>query len=350
MTKFTGYIGTYTKKTSKGIYSFTLDTEKKRITDVELVAELENPTYVAISKDNKHLYSVGKEGELGGLYAYSVNSSTGKLQLLNKQLTSGASPCHVSVDVEKNLVLSGNYHKGTAESYPLDPEKSILLDVASIIEHSGSGPIKDRQEKPHMHYVGFTPASSYAVSVDLGTDQIDTYQLLEGKLVEVNSLTVKPGSGPRHIAFHPNGLFAYVMTELSSEVIVLAFDSSNGSFLEKQYISTIPIDFTENNQGSAIHLSSDGQFVYVANRGHNSIAIYSVNQDTGKLTFIERTSTEGNWPRDFILDPTETFLIASNEQSDTLTLFERDKATGKLTLVQSEIHAPEPVCVKFLHV
>ncbi|MFT8320561.1 MAG: lactonase family protein [Bacillus sp. (in: firmicutes)] len=346
--KFIGYIGTYTKTKSKGIYSFVLDTEKKKITNIELVAEIDNPTYLTVSKDNKHLYAVGKKGSLGGVSAYTIDSASGKLELLNSQYTEGASPCHVSVDDGKIMVLSGNYHKGTADAYPLDKNGSIQ-PVSSIIENSGFGPNKERQEKPHMHFVGYTPDEKYVVSVDLGIDRLDTYKLSEGVLKEVNSLSVKPGSGPRHIAFHPNGKFAYVMTELSSEVIALSYDAETGSFEQLQYISTIPIDFTENNQGSAIHVSSDGKFVYAANRGHHTISIFSVNPDTGQLVFVDHTSTEGVWPRDFILDPTEQFLIASNEQSDTLTLFQRDPGTGKLTLLQSEIEAPEPVCVKFLH-
>jgi 6-phosphogluconolactonase len=151
------------------------------------------------------------------------------------------------------------------------------------------------------------------------------------------------------MTFHPNGKIAYLMTELSNEVVVLAYSQEDGSFKELQYISTIPDDFTENNQGSAIHISSDGRFVYAANRGHDSIAVFSTNSDSGELTFVERTSTEGNWPRDFALDPTEKFLIASNQESSSLVLFERNQETGKLTLLQSDITVPDPVCVKFLN-
>ena len=140
------------------------------------------------------------------------------------------------------------------------------------------------------------------------------------------------------------------MTELSSDVIVLTYNPSGGIFTEVQYISTLPEAFDENNQGSAIHISSDGQFVYAGNRGHNSIAVFSVDQNSGELTFVEHTSTEGNWPRDFVLDPTEKFLVATNEKSHNLVLFSRDEFTGKLTLLQSDVVVPEPVCVKFLNI
>ena len=167
---------------------------------------------------------------------------------------------------------------------------------------------------------------------------------------EAHTLLVKSGSGPRHITFHPNGKYAYVMTELSNEVITLSYNSDTGVFTELQYSPTIPEDFTENSQGSAIHISSDGRFVYAGNRGHDSIAVYSVNKENGELSFIEFTSTEGNWPRDFALDPTEKFIVASNQESSNLVLFARDTESGKLSLLDSQVSVPDPVCVKFLNV
>ncbi|MFC7394174.1 lactonase family protein [Scopulibacillus cellulosilyticus] len=347
--KLIGYVGTYTKGDSEGIYSFVLDTESAKLGEVKAVAELDNPTYVTVSQDNQYLYSVIKDGEKGGAAAYAIRGENGELELLNKQLSEGASPCHVSVDSNNHYVVTANYHKGTVEAYATKEDGS-LNPVSSTVQHHGSGPNKERQEKPHVHYAGFTPDEKYVAVVDLGIDKLMTYSVNNGELAEVSSLSVKPGSGPRHLAFHPNGKYAYLMTEISSEVIVLSYKSEDGSFTELQTIPTIPEDFHENNQGSAIHISSDGRFVYAANRGHDSIALFSVNQDSGKLTFVGRTSTEGNWPRDFVLDPTEKFLVASNQNSSNLVLFQRDEATGKLTLVQSDVAVPDPVCVKFLHV
>ncbi|MGV3467400.1 MAG: lactonase family protein [Heyndrickxia sp.] len=345
--KFTGFIGTYTKGDSKGIYSFSLDTENKRISDVRVVAELSNPTYVDVSKDNQFLYSVVKEGDQGGIAAYSILDPTGTLKEKNIQLLNGSSPCHVSVDSNNHYVLSANYHLGTVAAYHTNGDGSIQ-PAYSIIEHAGSGP-SERQEKPHTHYSGFTPDEKYAVVVDLGIDKVITYKIEDNALTEVSSLSVKPGSGPRHLEFHPNGKFAYLMTELSSEVIALEYHAEDGSFTELQAISAIPEDFTENSQGSAIHVSADGKFVYAANRGHDSIAVFGIDQGTGKLEFIEHTSTEGSWPRDFMLDPTEKFLVASNQESGNLVLYSRHEETGKLTLLQSDIAVPYPVCVKFLH-
>ncbi|MEK5038323.1 lactonase family protein [Sporosarcina sp. FSL K6-3457] len=347
MSKVIGYVGTYTKKDSKGVYQFTLDTEKKEISNVKLAAELSNPTYITVSDDNKNLYAVSKDGENGGVTAFSINSETGELTKLNSQTSAGAPPCHVSVNQSNNNVLTANYHTTKISSY-LTNEDGSLNPATSVIEHEGSGP-HDRQEKPHMHFAGFTPDEKYAIAIDLGSDCVITYNINEGQLKIAQVYKTRPGSGPRHITFHPNKKFAYIMTELSSEVVALHYDEKDGSFSKQQSISTIPEDFEETNDGSAIHITSDGQYVYAGNRGHNSISLFKVDQDTGELTFKERTSTEGNWPRDFVLDPSEEFLVATNERSNTMTLFSRDKSTGKLAFVQSGVKVPEPVCVKFLN-
>ncbi|MEC1373280.1 lactonase family protein [Heyndrickxia oleronia] len=346
MANFTGFIGTYTKGESEGIYTFSLDTEEARIQGVKLAASLDNPTYVTVSQDKQYLYSVVKEGEQGGAASFSIKNN-GELEELNRELSPGASPCHISVDSKNKTVVTANYHRGTVEAY-LTTSNGSLEPVSSIIQHEGSGPDKERQEKPHVHYAGFTPDEKYVAVVDLGIDQLITYEVVNGQLKLANKLSLKPGCGPRHLTFHPNGDYAYLMTEMSSEVVALQYNNMDGSFQIIQYISTLPSDFTENSQGSAIHISSDGHFVYAANRGHDSIAVYGVNQETGELTFIEHTLTEGNWPRDFVLDPTENYLIASNQNSSNLVLFKRDSATGKLTLLQSDIKVPDPVCVKFL--
>ncbi|WP_373894781.1 lactonase family protein [Virgibacillus natechei] len=345
--RFIGYVGTYTKGNSEGIYTFTFDPEKPEIGEVKAVANLENPTYLTISTGNKYLYSAIKRKEMGGVAGYSINSKTGELETLNNQVVEGAPPCHVSVDSKNRYLVTGNYHKGTVEAYRINNENGTVSPAFSTIKHEGSGP-HERQEKPHIHYTGFTPDEEYVVVIDLGSDNLITYEINNDTLTEVNRLSVKPGSGPRHLEFHPNGKYAYMMTELSSEVIVLAYSSEDGSFKELQYISTIPEDFNDNNQGSAIHVSSDGHFVYAGNRGHDSLAIFNINPDSGELTFVEHTSTGGNWPRDFVLDPTEKFLIASNQNSSNLVLFSRDVATGKLELLQSDVTVPDPVCVKFL--
>jgi 6-phosphogluconolactonase len=348
MAKYIGYIGTYTKGDSEGIYTFELDTEKGRLSKPELAAKLDGPTYVNISKDNQVLYSVIKEGDRGGVAAFKVNAETGELSPLNKHIADKGSPCHVSVDSERKHVVSANYHSGTIAAYQLNEDGSLKSE-ASFVDHEGSGPNKERQEGPHAHYAGFTPDENYVVSIDLGIDKMILYQLNDGELSEIASHSFMPGAGPRHIEFHPKEKFAYVFTELSNEISVLEYNPEPLDFREIQVISTLPEDFTDNSQGSAIHVSKDGKFVYAANRGHDSIVVYKVNPYSGELSLVESISTEGHWPRDFAFDPTEKFLIASNQETGTLALFSRDSETGKLELLQKDVPAPYAVCVKFLH-
>lgn len=340
-----GFIGTYTKGNSKGIYSFQLDPNEKKIINVKVAAELENPTYLTITDDQQFLYSVVKDGESGGIAAFRILQGI-QLQELNRSLETGASPCHVYSGPNQSI-LTANYHKGTVTYYK-SQENGSITEPLSVGKHEGSGP-DPRQEKAHTHYSGFTPDNKYIVVSELGIDQIITYQIVNDQLVEIHRLATKAGSGPRHLTFHPKRHYAYVMTEFSSEVIVLKYNPEDGSFEQKQVISTLPESFHENNQGSAIHISSDGKFVYVANRGHDSIAVFEVNQETFELSMIEHFSSEGNWPRDFMLDPSEKFLVVANQNSSNLVLYSRDTTTGKLSLLQKDVAVPDPVCVKFLN-
>lgn len=345
--QFLGFIGTYTKKDSKGIYSFVLSTKAKRIDMVSLAAKVESPTYLAISRNNRNLYSVAKENYRGGVAAFTLHSASGQLTEINKELSSGSPPCHVSINKSGNQLFSANYHKGTATLYRVN-ENGSLNPPSFTAEHHGSGP-DARQEKAHTHFAGYDPKEKYICVVDLGSDYLFTYEISAGELKEKSRFKAAAGSGPRHLAFHPNGKYAYIITEFSSEVIALAYNQTSGSFTELQYISTIGPYARENNQGSAIHLSSDGRFLYAGNRGENTIAIFAIDSRSGKLELIDRTGTEGNWPRDFSLDPSEQFLIVANQESNNIVLFERNRKTGKLSLLQSDVTVSSPVCIKFLH-
>jgi len=342
--KYIGYAGTYTRKTSKGIYRFILDTEKQTLSTIEVAARIGSPTYLALSEDHRYLYSVAQDGDLGGVAAYEIHPDSGELRYLNRKLSEGAPPCHLHI--QENLLLTGNYHKGTVELHEFN-ENGGIQATSSVFQHKGSGP-HERQEKPHVHYTAHTPDGKYVIAADLGTDELITYRIKKNQLEKVTTLTEDPGSGPRHVSFHPDGNTAYLLTELSSEVIVLDYNTESGSFTPIQTIKAIPTDFTETNDASAIYVSSDGKFLYTGNRGHNSITVFSINEDSKQLTFIEHTPTGGEWPRDFTLDPSETFIVASNQHSGNLVLFSRDKETGKLTKLGSEVSVPEVVCVTFL--
>lgn len=343
--KLKAYVGTYTKGESKGIYSFTLDVSLGKIENMKLEAKLDNPTYLAITSDNKHLYSVLKVGATGGVAAFDIKA-TG-LQFINNQLAEGSSPCHVSLDKADKYLFSANYHKGEASTYPINADGRVA-EASALVVHEGSGPNKTRQEKPHAHYSALTPDEKYLCVIDLGIDKLLVYAVNNGNLDKHNELSLKSGCGPRHMAFHPNKKFAYLLTELSSEVVVLEYSEAEGSFNIIQYVSALPEDFKDESSGSAIHLSPDGNFVYAANRGHDSIVVFSVDNSSGKLTFIAHTSTEGSAPRDFTIAPGGNYLIAANQDSSNIVPFSIDKSTGKLTRISDIVTIPNPVCIKFL--
>ena len=303
---FIGYIGTYTKGTSKGIYSFQLNTQTKTISEPTLVTELTDPTYLAISNDQKYMYSIYKADGKGAIAGFSINPQNGELTLTGKSVSPNGSYCHLSINDDATALVAASYGDGLVESFPILADHSVG-PVASTVRHEGKGPNPDRQEKPHTHFAQFSPDQKYIAVVDLGIDQIITYRLEHHQLQHVHTLAVKPGSGPRHLVFHPNQRFAYVIAELQPEVIVLQYQKEEGSFEAIQTIRTVPDDFIENNQGSAIHISKDGRFVYAANRGHDSIAVFAVTQDTGKLGLVQIIGTEGHWPRDFSLIPLKNF-------------------------------------------
>jgi len=338
-----GFAGTYTREESDGIYQFELDTDRQILQKRKLVSEVGNPTYLTIADSGCYLYSVAQENDLGGVHAYEINHDNLVLKKVSSQLTEGKPPCHLSVN--ENELITSNYHKGTVEVYNVDDQGN--LNSLSSVTHEGNGP-HQRQEKSHAHYAGFSPDGKYIFACDLGADEVITYTLKNEGLLHVSTLKVKKGSGPRHMVFHPNGKYAFLITELSSEVILLTYDENTGIFTEKQYIKTIPNDFTDVNDASAIHISSDGRFVYTGNRGHNSIAVFQVDEKTMELSLIERVSSSGEWPRDFVLDPSESYIVVSNQHTGNVVLFARDKKTGKLTKTNSEISVPEVVCVKFM--
>lgn len=347
--KAAAYVGTYTTGYSKGIYRITIDKVSGKIDEIGVAAEISNPTYLCINKSNTHLYSVAKIGDDGGVAAFSLNNSNGELHPLNHMVSPGSPPCHVSLDCVGKYLFSANYHRGSADVYSIREDGSIKT-LSSKITHEGSGPIKERQEKPHAHYTGLTPDEKYLCVIDLGIDKLMVYRFTDGIISECCSLSFNPGSGPRHMAFHPRGRFVYLLTELSSELIVLEYDSSRGSFSVIQSISTLPEDYSGENLGSAVHISPDGKYVYASNRGDNSITVFSIDISSGRLEFVSRTPCGGSFPRDFAIEPSGRFLYVTNQNSSNIVSFVIDKSTGRITQSGSPVPVPNPVCIKFLNI
>lgn len=334
-------LGTYTRRMSDGIYSVDLNTETKKLENLTLVAEVGNPTYLDTNTDKTIIYSVINENDQGGLVTL-VKNADNQFERKATVLAEGAAPCYVALDEKNQLVYTANYHNGEVSVYKTDTDGN--LELTDTVAHEGKS-VHENQDAPHAHYSQLTPDEKYMVACDLGTDKVYTYEVSdEGKLKEVATFEAALGTGPRHLEFHPNFDIAYLFGELSSEILVLKYDTETGQFEMDQTISTIPNEHTEFNSGAAIRVSSDGNFVYASNRGHNSIVIFRTDE-FGHLTLVDYADTEGETPRDFNLDPSETFAIVGHQDSDNLTLFERDTDTGMLHLLQKDVEGPEVVCV-----
>lgn len=335
-------LGTYTRRESKGIYQTVLDTEKKALASTSLIINESSPTYLTLDK-KVELYTVTLVGEEGGVAAYK--SIDDQYDLLNKVTEIGAPPCYVSVDEKRQLIYSASYHEGIVYVFQILPNGQ-LKSTDRVVHKETTGPHKN-QDKPHVHYTNLTPDNRLVVC-DLGTDRVYTYDVdRTGKLIEVAQYLAEPGCGPRHIVFHPNQQIAYLIGELDSSISVLSYDKTNGEFQRLTKVSTIPENFDGFNSGAAIRISSDGQYVYASNRGHNTIAIFETSQEGKRLKRKQLISTEGDFPRDFNLDPSEKFIVAANQNSDNLTLYERDTQTGLLKMIQKDVYVPECVCVYF---
>ncbi len=352
---FRVYFGTYTGKDSRGIYVATFDAETGKLGEPELAAEMVNPSFVAIHPSKKYLYAVGEiadfEGKkTGGVGAFAINGATGKLTLLNQQSSEGTGPCHVVVDKAGKSVLVANYGGGSCASLPVDAEGK-LGKAASAIQHKGSSVDKARQEAPHAHSINLDPANKFAFCADLGLDKILIYKFDPAKSTltpnDPAAGVVSPGSGPRHFAFHPSGKFAYVCNEMLSTITAFAANPETGALTELHTLTTLPQP-TPGNSTAEIVVHPSGKFVYVSNRGHDSLAMYAIEQATGRLTSLGNAPTGGKTPRNFNIDPTGKWVLAANQSSSTVTVHAIDQSSGKLTPTGQTVTVGAPVCVRFV--
>lgn len=336
------YVGTYTDEESEGIYKYELN-ENGEIKLLNLVAKTENPSFLAMSKDKRHLLAVNEIAQ-GKVESYSIEGDS--LTLINSSDSEGASPCFIAIN-EEGFVLAANYSSGTVSLLHLDHDGKLSAPL-DVNQHSGQG-TSPRQEGPHAHSSYFGPNSNDVVSVDLGTNELLFFNLdhdsNELKPRVPYRLAMEPGAGPRHLTFHPNQKFLYVLNELNSTVSVIE-NTTDSIYKIKENYSTLSNEFKEMNSGADIHISSDGKFLYASNRGHNSIAIFAVESEGEELRLIDNISTEGEWPRNFSLSPDNRFLVVANQHSDNLVSFKRNDETGQLELIMS-VNAPSPVNVLF---
>ena len=355
------YIGTYTQRESfvdgkgEGIYVYHLDPTTGDLTHAATVGSVVNPSFLTVGPQGDCLFAVneitGDSGSHGTVSAFAIELETGDLAALNRQSTHGLAPCHVSVDGTGRYVLLANYESGSLCVLPIQ-DGGWLGEATDVVQLHGSGPNPQRQEGPHAHMILPGPGGRTIWAIDLGTDKIMRYHLDpdRGRLVPADPpwAQLAPGTGPRHLAFHPDGRFAYVISELQSAVTVLHYDQSHGRLEHTQTISTLPDDFGGQNLGAEIAVVPSGRFVYASNRGHDSIVIYGVDQATGELSLVSHEPSQGASPRFFTIDPTGELLLVANQDSDTVVTFRIDQLTGALTATGHVANVPTPVCLRLL--
>jgi len=349
------YFGTYTHKGSKGIYLSKLNLTTGALSKPVCAAETDNPTFLAIHPSGRFLYAAGGATRIDGkrtglLTAFSIDKAGGKLTQLNRRSSGGAGPCHVVVDAAGKFALTANYSGGSVASLPIGPDGK-LAEAVTVIKHSGSSVNKRRQTRAFAHSINLDAANRFAVAADLGADKLFVYKFdrTSGKLTPnaPPATTLPPGSGPRHFAFAPKGKFAYVINEMLSTVTAMSFDAEKGTLTKLQTISTLPADFKGPNTTAEVQIHPSGKFLYGSNRGHDSIAAFAVDVESGKLTLIGRQSCGGKWPRNFCIDPTGRFIVAANKNTDNVVVFRIDQSSGRIEPTGSEITVSAPVCVKF---
>lgn len=350
------YIGTYVNDSFNSNSIFYYDLNVKNLGEMRFISASKggpNPSYVIVDNKREYLYSVNEEIEEEGGFvsSYKISKVDGSLSLVSKQICSGY-PCHLSLDKEENHLLVASF-AGSISIFPIC--NGEIKEASKVIQHYGSSINKERQEKAHCHYITVDPTQQYVFVVDLGIDKILSYDLknlLSDKKEEVISkvaFSTKPGSGPRHMLFNScsDNKFAYLLNELDSTVTALSYNSLTGTFVEVQTISTLPNDYDncKLNFCSAIRISNDGKFLYASNRGHNSIVVYKIDIDSGKLTNIQYEFTNGEYPRDFNIDPSGSVMIVANHHSDNVLTFTIDKTNGMLKQTDYKIEIPKPVCI-----
>ncbi len=346
------YVGTSSGAADEGIYALRFDPATGALHLLGKVAEVMNPSFLARSPDARTLYAVSESSGMGSVVAFRIDSATGALEELNRQATGGAGPAHVSTNGTGDWVLVANYGGGSVALLPVE-EDGRLGEATDVVQHTGSGPDAERQEGPHAHFIHTGPDGRYAYAADLGIDRVRIYPLdaERGSLSaeSVQEVTTAPGAGPRHLDFHPSGRYAYLVGELLGTVTAYALDATTGALTEMQTLSTLPEAFDGYNKSADIHVHPSGRWLYVSNRGDlDSIAIFSIDQATGRLTLAGHQQEGIRWPRHFAFDPTGRYLLVANRRANEVRVFTLDPETGRLTPTDHHADVPEPTNVTFM--
>jgi 6-phosphogluconolactonase len=342
------YIGNYTKGEGAGIYRTTFDEETAAFGTPVLAGKLDSPSFLAVHPMMPRLYAVSEVTQ-GTVHAFRIRED-GELEPLGSQPSGGAGPCHVSVDPSGGVVLVANYGGGSCASFPILADGS-LGSAASVHQHAGSSIHPKRQEAPHAHSILPDPSGHRAFVADLGIDRVLIYGLDSGSGElspnDPPAVPVPAGSGPRHVAFHPQGRFAFVNLELTSGIASFRHDPDTGALSLVETRSTLPSDFEGPNSTAETLVHPNGELVFVSNRGHDSIAVFRIDPASGRLTHLGNQPTGGEVPRNFVISPSGLHLLAANQKSGTIHAFRIDAAQGTLEPTGTSVDAPSPVCVRF---
>jgi 6-phosphogluconolactonase len=346
------YMGSYTQESPVGISLYALQLATGKLTLVNQFSGVNNASYLAIDHNRLILFTVCETEEYAGkssgsVAAYRIDKETGGLTLLNQQATHGGAPCYLSLDATGSCLYAANYSGGNVCVFPI-AEDGSLGTASDIHQHEGNGPHATRQEGPHAHSITPDFLNRFAIAADLGIDQLIIYDMdVAGKrLVRHKEVHLHPGAGPRHIAFRQDGSFLYVVNELDSTVTAMRYNSIVGDATIFQTVPALPDDFQGENTCADIHLSPDGRYVYVSNRGHDSLAVFAIEQQSGRLTAAGHFPTLGKTPRNFALTPDGSFLLVANQDTDSVKVLKVDKASGGLTDTGYSAELSRPVCVK----
>lgn len=349
------FIGTYTGTGSKGLYALRFDPGSGTLVDTGLTVEAVNPAFLTLSPAGDVLYTVNETASTGAaksgaVSAFGVDRATGALTFLNRQLSNGTSPCHLSLALDGKTLATANYSSGTVALFPVLAGGG-LGEACSTVQHQGKGPNAGRQEGPHAHSITPDPVTGDLYACDLGIDKVLVYRVVSGALTAAAQpvLQTHAGAGPRHLAFHPNGRWLYVVNELDSTVSVFTRADGRSPFgaAEVQGISTLPAGFSGTTWCADIHVHPNGRFVYASNRGHDSIAVFTVDAVRGTLALSGCDSVLGKTPRNFALDRSGKWLLAASQDSDVVKVFAVDPTTGRLSHNGQSLSVPKPVCVCF---
>jgi 6-phosphogluconolactonase len=353
------FVGTYTSaKGSKGIYRFEMDLASGKLSGRELAAETSQPSFLAIHPQHRFLYAVGEFDKLGdkktgAITAFALEPKTGKLTFLNQQSSGGAGPCHLVVDPAGKNVLAANYGGGSVCALPIKEDGSVGA-ATGFVQHEGKSVNPNRQEAPHAHSINLDAAGKFAFAADLGLDKVLVYRFdaAKGTLVanDPPAVELAKGAGPRHFAFHPSGKYAYVINELDLTVTAMSYDAERGVLTPMQSETTVPEQAKPNYSTAEVVVHPSGKFLYGSNRGHHSIAIFTIDAKTGKLKAAGHQGQDIKTPRNFAIDPTGMYLIVANQDSDSLVVFRINQKTGALEPTGVRVDVPRPVCVRFVPV